>query len=157
MQMTLKERVTMMNEIEKVCDTFQDDLKGEFYRIKNMLVKHKNSNSEVIFDDKLSREAYMQDTKIFKDWPYGRAIYASKDKCMRICLNHIDHLKIEATMSNNCDIFKTYDILCRAVKHLEKDLSFTKNECVGYTTSFVEQMGEFNIANVSIKVPYVIN
>jgi len=57
---------------------------------------------------------------------------------MRISVNHIDHLDIEAQMSENCDIFKAYDILSRTVKHLSKQLPFCKNECVGYTTSFVE-------------------
>jgi protein-arginine kinase len=67
---------------------------------------------------------------------------------MRISVNHIDHLDIETQMTDNCDIFKAYDILSRTVKHLSKQLSFCKNECVGYTTSFVEQLGELNIAKV---------
>jgi hypothetical protein len=60
MAMTLNDRIDVMNKVSEACDLFENDLKGDFYRIKNMLLRDKKANNDEMYDgDNFNKDEYL--------------------------------------------------------------------------------------------------
>lgn len=88
---------------------------------------------------------HIDETNLMSDWPYGRAIYVNEDKSFIINVGNIDHLEIKSQLDRNvhktCDINQAFKTLMRGTAHLDKRLSFARDENVGYTTSIMKNLG----------------
>jgi protein-arginine kinase len=68
---------------------------------------------------------YLLASKLYDNWPYGRALYCNHDRSFVINVNNVDHLEIKAIQEKNarnpdslCDIQKAFKILTKGVSDL---------------------------------------
>lgn len=118
--MSLKDRVNLMREVQFVTNSFDQELQGTFYRYMNLSQKHQKYLKNLLFDkpeyqsirsrvatfDKDGKidesEQYKVDgvfwlaSKLYDNWPFGRALYCNHDKSFVINVNNVDHLEISA-------------------------------------------------------------
>jgi hypothetical protein len=75
--MDLKQRIKLMIDVQNVCHSLKNDLKGKFYRIKDMNERDKKSLKQNMFDETLIKNDVMKEMNMFGNWPYGRGIYSN--------------------------------------------------------------------------------
>jgi creatine kinase len=94
-----KQRLEVMDVIEKCCEEFDDDLKGTFYKLEEI----SESEKKIIQDINLRKpdETTFEDmSNQGKDWPSGRAIFTNVNQSFYIQVNGTDHMKIHFSLDN---------------------------------------------------------
>jgi hypothetical protein len=67
-----QERVKLMLEVNKVTNSYKEELEGQFYRHLHMKLRDKDKLKDLFIP-----EDQVKSKKL--DWPYGRAIYANQE------------------------------------------------------------------------------
>ena len=91
-----------MEAVESVCDKYQQELSGTYFKLKRMLPservflegKQKDGVSRPEMIPKESKAEFHKNSKIYSHWPFGRAIFANKDKTFVIKVGIVDHLEV---------------------------------------------------------------
>jgi protein-arginine kinase len=90
-----KQRIELMEKIEKCCEEFEDDLQGIFYKLEDISESDKKLISNLIsLEPKQEDDSFQHLAGETKDWPSGRAIFTNIDQTFFIHVNHSDHMKI---------------------------------------------------------------
>lgn len=79
--------------MSKACETFDDDLRGNFYNyefISDDLKVELNENNYLFKNE----DKFLDAGNFHYDWPSGRAVYVNYFKNLIIWVNELDHIKI---------------------------------------------------------------
>ena len=151
-----EQRLEIMDKVVKACETFEDDLKGNFYPLEGM---SKKDQDLLIQDHFLFKEGdrFLKACGLNRDWPSGRGIFLNEAKTFLIWVNEEDQLRI-IPMQKGAGILEVFERLSRAAAHIEKvcnenGAGFSHDNHLGYITSCPTNLGTALRASVHIKLP----
>ena len=148
---TKEQRDKVEKDVSNVLLNFTDELSGSYYPLNNMSEKDRASLIEDHFLFKAG-DRFLEAAGLNRDWPNGRGIFHNNDKTFLVWINEEDQLRI-ISMQKGGDIQEVFTRLITAIKLLEKQISFSYNEHLGYITSCPTNLGTAMRASVHIKLP----
>jgi len=148
---TKEQRGTIESQIIERLKLLDGELKGDYYPLLNMPLDTQN---RLISDHFLFKEGdrFLDAAGLNRDWPSGRGIYHNVDKSFLVWVNEEDQLRI-ISMQKGGDIAEVFARLVSAIKSLEKSLSFSYSDHLGYITSCPTNLGTAMRASVHISLP----
>ena len=141
--------------VEKVVSTALQNLNGElegtYYPLLGM---DKKTSQQLINDHFLFKagDRFLNSAGLNRDWPEARGIYHNHEKNFLVWINEEDQLRI-ISMQKGGDIKEVFSRLSNAIKQIEKFISFSYNDHLGYITSCPTNLGTAMRASVHIKLP----
>ncbi len=141
--------------VEEVVSTsllkLQGELQGSYYPLEGM---NEETQKQLIEDHFLFKagDRFLEAAGLNREWPSGRGIYHNTDKTFLVWINEEDQLRI-ISMQSGGDIKSVFSRLVHAVKEIEKDVSFSYTEHLGYITSCPTNLGTAMRASVHIQLP----
>ena len=146
-----RERLIVECMVSDALKALEGELAGAYYPLEGMDDKTKR---QLIEDHFLFKEGdrFLESAGLNRDWPEGRGIYHNHDKTFLVWVNEEDELRI-ISMQPGGDIPAVFARLAKAVKTLEKRLTFAFSERLGYITSCPTNLGTAMRASVHIKLP----
>ncbi|MEA3315150.1 MAG: phosphagen kinase [Campylobacterota bacterium] len=146
---------TQRDEIEKLVSnsllSLDGSLNGKYYPINGM---SKENQEMLIKEHFLFKEGdrFLESAGLNRDWPLSRGIFHNNDKTFLVWINEEDQLRV-ISMQKGGDIKEVFARLTDAISKLEKKMSFSYNEHLGYITSCPTNLGTAMRASVHIKLP----
>ena len=152
---SIKQRAEVESIVSNALSSLEDDLKGTYYSLDGM---SEEISSSLIKDHFLFKagDRFLETAGLNRDWPKSRGIYHNDNKTFLVWINEEDELRI-ISMQNGGDIKTVFARLIKAVKELEKKMSFSYSEHLGYITSCPTNLGTAMRASVHIKLPNLSN
>lgn len=141
-------------EVEKVVSTalknLDGELKGTYYPLLGMSEQTSQQliNNHFLFK---AGDRFLKSAGLNRDWPEARGIYHNNENFL-VWINEEDQLRI-ISMQKGGDIQKVFSRLVNALKQIEKFISFSYNDHLGYITSCPTNLGTAMRASVHIKLP----
>jgi len=86
------------------------------------------------------------------EWLQGRGIYHNESKTFLVWVNEEDHLRI-ISMQEGSKVGEVLERLNRAIRSLEKQLTFARDDRLGWLTFCPTNLGSTVRASVHIKLP----
>jgi len=148
---TKEQRDNIMSKVVQACESFEGDLKGQFYPIAGM----DNDVRQQLIDDHflfMEGDKYLEACGLNRDWPSGRGIFHNDAKTFLVWVNEEDQLRI-ISMQEGADIHEVFDRLSRAVGIIEGVAKFAHNNHLGFITSCPTNLGTALRASVHINLP----
>ncbi len=129
------------------------DLSGNYYPLAGM---EESVRQQLVADHFLFKQGdrFLESAGINRDWPEGRGIYHSADKRFLVWVNEEDQLRI-ISMQQGADMLAVFDRLARAVEALERTLTFSFHDRLGYLSSCPTNLGTALRASVHVRLPNV--
>ena len=148
---TKEQRDSVESQAVEALSLLEGDLEGDYYPLLNM---PKDIQDRLISDHFLFKEGdrFLDAAGLNRDWPSGRGIYHNRDKSFLVWINEEDQLRI-ISMQKGGDIAEVFSRLVNAIKSIEKRLSFSYSEHLGYITSCPTNLGTAMRASVHIALP----
>nr|ATG85037.1 arginine kinase [Conus lividus] len=146
-----KQRLDMEDKTKKALAKLDGELKGTYYPLVGM---SKATERQLIEDHFLFKDddRFLRDASGYDDWPAGRGIFHNPSKTFLVWVNEEDHLRF-ISMQNGGDLGQVYTRLVKAIRSLEKELTFAKKPGLGYLTFCPSNLGTTLRASVHIKIP----
>jgi creatine kinase/arginine kinase len=131
--------------------TLDGELEGNYYPLLGMT---KEVQDQLIKDHFLFKEGdrFLSSAGLNRNWPDGRGIYHNHDKTFLVWVNEEDQLRI-ISMQMGGDIKEVFSRLVKAIKCIERKVSFSYNDHIGYITSCPTNLGTAMRASVHIALP----
>lgn len=142
-------------ELEELVSTtlkgLPGELKGTYYSLSGMT---KQVQQKLIDDHFLFKEGdrFLQKANACRYWPTGRGIYHNDNKTFLVWVGEEDHMRI-ISMQKGGDIKAVYGRLVKAVNEIEKRMSFSHDDRLGFLTFCPTNLGTTIRASVHIKLP----
>jgi creatine kinase/arginine kinase len=132
-------------------NTLDGELEGDYYPLLGMT---KEVQNQLIKDHFLFKEGdrFLSSAGLNRNWPDGRGIYHNHDKTFLVWVNEEDQLRI-ISMQMGGDIKEVFSRLVKAIKSIERKVSFSYNDHIGYITSCPTNLGTAMRASVHIALP----
>ncbi len=129
----------------------QGDLAGDYYPLYNMDPSDQQRLIEAHF---LFREGdrFLEAAGLNRDWPKSRGIFHNPNRDFLVWVNEEDQLRI-ISMEKGGNVGSVFRRLVRAVKSLERSLTFLKSDHLGYISSCPSNLGTAMRASVHILLP----
>ncbi|CAJ0936374.1 unnamed protein product, partial [Mesorhabditis belari] len=145
--------LAMEGKVKKAFSTFDGQLKGQYYPLDGMT---KETQNKLIADHFLFKEGdrHLQHANACNFWPKGRGIFHNNDKTFLIWVNEEDHMRI-ISMQDGSDVGTVLDRLIKGVKHIEKQVPFSRDDRLGWLTFCPTNLGSTVRASVHIKLPKI--
>ncbi len=131
--------------------TLEGELEGNYYPLLGM---SKEVQDTLIKDHFLFKEGdrFLDAAGLNRNWPEGRGIYHNTDKTFLVWVNEEDQLRI-ISMQQGGNIKEVFTRLVNAIKSIEKKVSFSYSDHLGYITSCPTNLGTAMRASVHIALP----
>ncbi|SFV59177.1 Putative ATP:guanido phosphotransferase YacI [hydrothermal vent metagenome] len=148
---TKEQRDSVESQIVDALTLLEGELEGDYYPLLNMPTDTQN---RLISDHFLFKEGdrFLDAAGLNRDWPSGRGIYHNRDKSFLVWVNEEDQLRI-ISMQKGGNIAEVFGRLATAIKSIEKRLSFSYSNHLGYITSCPTNLGTAMRASVHISLP----
>lgn len=136
-------------EIEKSVSGQLMNLKGElggkYFPLSNM---SKKDQQQLIDDHFLFKEGdrFLQAANASRYWPTGRGIFHNDNKTFLVWINEEDHIRI-ISMQNGGNLGEVYKRLVTAVREIEKQLKFSRDNRLGFLTFCPTNLGKIEYKN----------
>jgi len=143
------------NSIEtQVSDSLRNlsgELSGTYYPLLGM---DETVQNQLIADHFLFKagDRFLDAAGLNRDWPEGRGIFHNREKTFLVWVNEEDQLRI-ISMQQGGDIEAVFSRLMKAVKEIERSVSFMFDQRLGYLTSCPSNLGTAMRASVHIRLP----
>ena len=136
--------------VVKVLLSLDGELAGEYYPLYNM---SREVQEQLIENHFLFKEGdrFLESAGLNRDWAEGRGIYHNHNKTFLVWINEEDQLRI-ISMQKGGDILEVFQRLITAIKHLEREISFSYTNHLGYISSCPTNLGTAMRASVHIKL-----
>ncbi len=146
-----EERKEVEKRIVSALCELKNELSGSYYPLYNMPQK---TQAQLIEDHFLFKEGdrFLSSAGLNNDWPNGRGIFHNKEKTFLVWVNEEDQLRI-ISMQKGGNIKEVFARLIKAVKEIEKVITFSKSDRLGYITSCPTNLGTAMRASVHIFLP----
>ncbi|XP_060082030.1 arginine kinase-like [Ylistrum balloti] len=135
----------------KALEKLDGELQGKYFSLETM---KKEEEQQLVADHFLFKDddKCLRSACGYNDWPAGRGIYFSNDKKFLVWINEEDHLRF-ISMQKGGNLAEVWKRLVKAIKVLEENLTFARDDGHGYLTFCPTNLGTTCRASVHIKVP----
>ena len=149
------QRLKIESCVAHALTNLSDELKGCYYPLAGMSDQVRD---QLIADHFLFKtgDRFLDAAGLNRDWPDGRGIYHNDAKTFLVWVNEEDQLRI-ISMQPGGDINAVFTRLISAIKQLEKTLTFSFDDRLGYLTSCPTNLGTALRASVHIHLPKLGN
>ena len=146
-----EQRNQVEREVSEALKAMRGFLVGRYYPLKGM---DDETRASLIADHFLFKagDRFLEAAGLNRDWPEARGIYHNDEKTFLVWINEEDQLRI-ISMQMGGDIKSVFIRLVLAIKEIEKKVSFSYNDHIGYLTSCPTNLGTAMRASVHIKLP----
>jgi len=146
-----EQRNSVETSVVEGLKTLEGELEGNYYPLLGM---SKEVQETLIKDHFLFKEGdrFLDAAGLNRNWPEGRGIYHNTDKTFLVWVNEEDQLRI-ISMQQGGDIKEVFTRLVNAIKSIEKKVSFSYSDHLGYITSCPTNLGTAMRASVHIALP----
>ncbi|KAK7494536.1 hypothetical protein BaRGS_00014189, partial [Batillaria attramentaria] len=146
-----EDRVEMERKTVEALNSLEGNLKGTYFPLTGMSKETQKQLTEdhFLFNDS---DRFLRAANGYDDWPTGRGIFHTPDKKFLVWVNEEDHLRF-ISMQKGGDLKEVYLRLVKAIRQLEKKLTFAKKQGLGYLTFCPSNLGTTLRASVHIKIP----
>jgi creatine kinase/arginine kinase len=147
------------NEVENLIKTalmkLSDNLSGNYYPLNNM---SETKREEMINNHFLFKQGdrFLEEAGLNRNWPHGRGIFHNIKKDFLVWINEEDQMRI-ISMQKGGNIKEVFSRLLSALNQLEKHLSFSYSNHLGYISSCPTNLGTAMRASVHISLPQLNN
>lgn len=147
------------NEVEQTIKSalikLTDNLAGNYYPLNNMPaeIREEMINNHFLFKQ---GDRFLEAAGLNRDWPLGRGIFHNNKKDFLVWINEEDQMRI-ISMQKGGDLKEVFTRLILALNQLEKQLSFSYSEHLGYISSCPTNLGTAMRASVHISLPQLSN
>jgi creatine kinase/arginine kinase len=147
------------NEVEQLIKTallrLSGNLEGNYYPLNNMSeeIREEMINNHFLFKQ---GDRFLEEAGLNRNWPHGRGIYHNNKKDFLVWVNEEDQMRI-ISMQKGGDIKDVFTRLTVALNQLEKQLSFSYSNHLGYISSCPTNLGTAMRASVHISLPQLSN
>ena len=159
---TKETREEIAGLMQKVFDTLEGDLAGQFYLHTTMTPEQ----TKQLVDDHFlfkGRDKKQAASGYHVQWPHGRGIFHSKAKEFLLWVNEGDHLRI-ISMEQGGDVKRVFERLSRGIAAVEEGLKkvtgkttvFVSDPVLGMITCCPTNLGTAMRASVHILLPKLI-
>jgi len=146
-----EQRNNIEKEISQILSSFDGSLAGKYYSLNNLDDETRASLIKEHFLFKAG-DRFLESAGLNRDWPNGRGIFHNNEKTFLVWINEEDQLRI-ISMQKGGDIKEVFTRLSDAIQQIEKKVSFSYSEHLGYITSCPTNLGTAMRASVHIKLP----
>ena len=146
-----KQRNNIETIISQILLDFDGSLAGNYYSLNNI---DKETRKSLIKEHFLFKagDRFLESAGLNRNWPNGRGIFHNNEKTFLVWINEEDQLRI-ISMQQGGDIKEVFTRLSDAITKIEKKVSFSFSEHLGYITSCPTNLGTAMRASVHIKLP----
>ena len=146
-----KERNEVETLIKTALMTLSGNLAGDYYPLNNMseVKREEMINNHFLFKQ---GDRFLEEAGLNRNWPHGRGIYHNTKKDFLVWINEEDQMRI-ISMQKGGDIKEVFTRLTSALNQLEKQLSFSYSNHLGYISSCPTNLGTAMRASVHISLP----
>ena len=143
------------NEVEQIIKTalmtLSGNLAGDYYPLNDMLEEKREEmiNNHFLFKQ---GDRFLAAAGLNRNWPHGRGIYHNNKKDFLVWINEEDQMRI-ISMQKGGNIKEVFTRLTAALNQLEKQLSFSYCNHLGYISSCPTNLGTAMRASVHISLP----
>ncbi|RLB67414.1 MAG: arginine kinase [Deltaproteobacteria bacterium] len=148
--------------IEKVVNTLEGDLKGQFFRHTTMT----EEQTQKLIDDHFlfrGKDEMQAASGYHEHWPIARGVFHSDAKDFILWINEGDHMRI-ISMEQGGDIKRVFERLGRGIDAIEEGLKkitgkesvFMSDPTLGMITCCPSNLGTAMRGSVHIRVPKLI-
>ncbi len=150
-----KERNEVEQLIKTALLTLKDNLAGNYYPLNNMqeAIREEMINNHFLFKQ---GDRFLEEAGLNRNWPHGRGIYHNNKKDFLVWVNEEDQMRI-ISMQKGGDIKDVFTRLTVALNQLERQLSFSYSNHLGYISSCPTNLGTAMRASVHISLPQLSN
>jgi creatine kinase/arginine kinase len=147
------------NEVELLIKTalmtLKGNLAGDYSPLNNMseVKREEMINNHFLFKQ---GDRFLEEAGLNRNWPHGRGIYHNDKKDFLVWINEEDQMRI-ISMQKGGDIKEVFTRLTSALNQLEKQLSFSYSNHLGYISSCPTNLGTAMRASVHISLPQLSN
>ena len=144
-------RAELERQVVEALQSLSGDLAGTYHPLSDM---DESTRQQLVADHFLFKQGdrFLESAGVNRDWPQGRGIFHSADKCFLVWVNEEDSLRI-ISMQKGGDLFAVFERLSRAVRALEEKLPFAYDEHLGYLSSCPTNLGTALRASVHVALP----
>ena len=148
-----KERNEIETLIKTALMTLSGNLSGDYYPLNNMseFKREEMTNNHFLFKQ---GDRFLEEAGLNRNWPHGRGIYHNNKKDFLVWINEEDQMRI-ISMQKGGDIKEVFSRLTMALNQLEKQLSFSYSNHLGYISSCPTNLGTAMRASVHISLPLI--
>uniref|UniRef100_A0A914HHK5 arginine kinase n=1 Tax=Globodera rostochiensis TaxID=31243 RepID=A0A914HHK5_GLORO len=152
-RMTKENYIEVEAKVKAAVEQFKDDneLAGTYHPLQEMT---KEVQNQLIADHHLFKEGdrFLQEANACRHWPTGRGIYHNDKKTFLIWVNGEDHLRIISTQAGG-NVGQVFERLIKGIKAIEKKLTFSRDDRLGWLTFCPTNLGTTVRASVHIRLP----
>ncbi|KAM3725757.1 putative arginine kinase [Dirofilaria immitis] len=129
----------------------ESELRGIYYSLDEMPKKTQDEldNKQLLFSN---NNCLLKHANAYNAWPKGRGVFYNKDKSFLVWINEEEHVSIIST-DEGSNVGKVLARLIRGLKALEKNLTFARDNRLGWLTSNPINLGSAVSASVQIRLP----
>ena len=148
---TKEQRNKVEKDVSEALKSMNGNLFGSYFPLDGM---DETVSKRLIEDHFLFKagDRFLEAAGLNRDWSEGRGIYHNDEKTFLVWINEEDQLRI-ISMQMGGDILAVFTRLVSAIKEIEKKVSFSYSEHLGYITSCPTNLGTAMRASVHIKLP----
>lgn len=154
---TRAERREVERIISEACKKLTGDLAGEYECLFDMTEARQDEliDAHLLYDKPVS--PLLIASGMARDWPDGRGVFLSKDRCLVVWINEEDHTRI-ISMQNDGNMNQTWSRFCRALNDIEKIMKddgfeYMYSAHLGYILTCPSNLGTGIRAGVHMKIP----
>lgn len=146
-----KDRNLIEKKVSTALNALTGELSGTYYPLSGMseIVREQLISDHFLFK---AGDRFLESAGLNRNWPEGRGIYHNDNKTFLVWINEEDQLRI-ISMQMGGDIKAVFTRLTTAIKEIEKKVTFSYNDHIGYITSCPTNLGTAMRASVHIKLP----
>jgi len=146
-----EQRNNVEKKISTILSKLDGSLAGKYFALNNL---DDDTRASLIKEHFLFKagDRFLESAGLNRDWPNGRGIFHNNEKTFLVWINEEDQLRI-ISMQKGGDIKEVFTRLSDAITQIEKEVSFSYSEHLGYITSCPTNLGTAMRASVHIKLP----
>ncbi|MCK4502742.1 MAG: hypothetical protein KAU22_06870 [Desulfuromonadales bacterium] len=145
------QRKSIEAQVAKSLTNLSGELAGNYYSLAGM---DETVRNQLIADHFLFKagDRFLEAAGLNRDWPAGRGIFHNLQKTFLVWVNEEDQLRI-ISMQQGGDLEVVFARLVKAIREIEKSVSFLFDARLGYLTSCPTNLGTAMRASVHIRLP----
>lgn len=150
-RMTEQNYEELMSKVKGILECMDGEFSGTFHELATL---DKKTQEDLIDGHFLFKEGdrFLESAGACRFWPSGRGIFLNDTKTFLVWCCEEDHLRI-ISMEAGGDLGKVYGRLKSGLEHIAANLSFSRDDRLGYLTFCPTNLGTTIRASVHIKLP----
>jgi protein-arginine kinase len=146
-----EEREQLLDAVEGALAALPEPWRGTFHRLDGLDEDTQRDlvDAHLLFHDD---DRFMRSAGFFRDWPAGRGVFLSEDRCFSVWIGEEDHLRV-TSLQKGGDLGAVWGRVSGALERLDEALGFATHPRHGVLASCPSNVGTGVRASVHLPLP----